>query len=114
MAARALGFAGYGQEKIVDPQFKEEYPVLLTPLADPIEEQEARRQINEAALACYFGLPLWQTPMYRQDEGPVLIVAWSPVFQQNRRSRCDPKRVAPPECNMMVGESVLEQSANGG
>jgi ABC-type sugar transport system substrate-binding protein len=55
MAARALGFAGYGQEKIVDPQFKEEYPVLLTPLADPIEEQEARRQINEAALACYFG-----------------------------------------------------------
>ena len=55
--------------------FKEEYPVLLTPLADPIEEQEARRQINEAALACYFGLPLWQTPMYRQDEGPVLIVA---------------------------------------
>jgi hypothetical protein len=28
--------------------------------------------------------------------------------------KCDPKRVAPPECNMMVGESVLEQSANGG
>jgi hypothetical protein len=78
MAARALEFAGYGREKIVDPQFKEEYPVLLIPVADPLEEQEARRQINEAALAGYFGLPLWQTPMYRQDEGPVLSVAWSP------------------------------------
>jgi WD40 repeat protein len=77
MAARALWFSGYGREKIVDPQFKEEYPVLLTPAGDPIEEQEARRKINEAALAGYFRLPLWQTPMYRQDEGPVLNVAWS-------------------------------------
>ena len=76
MAARALWFSGSGRGKIVDPQFKEEYPVLSTPAGDSIEEQEARRQINEAALAGYFWLPLSQTPMYRQDKGPVLSVAW--------------------------------------
>jgi len=48
MAARALGFAGYGREKIADPQSKEQYPILLTPAVDPIDEQKARRQINEA------------------------------------------------------------------
>jgi len=51
MAARAHWFSGYGREKIVDPQFKEEYPVRLTPAGDPIDEQEARRQINDAASA---------------------------------------------------------------
>jgi len=75
MAARALGFAGYGREKIVDPKFNEEYPVLLTTASDPIDEQEARRQINDAT---YLGLPLWQTPVYRQHEGIVYSVAWSP------------------------------------
>jgi WD40 repeat protein len=78
MAARALGFAGYGREKIVDPKFNEEYPVLLSTVNDPIDEQEARREMNEAALTGYFGRPLWQTPVYHQHEAPVLSVAWSP------------------------------------
>ena len=78
MAARALGFAGFGREKIVDQKFNEEYPVLLSSANDPIDEQEARREINETALTGYFGRPLWQTPVYRQHEGPVLSVAWSP------------------------------------
>ena len=72
MAARA------GREKIVDPKFNEEYPVLLTTASDPIDEQEARRQINDATFAGYLGLPLWQTPLYRQHESPVNSVAWSP------------------------------------
>ena len=55
MAARALGFAGYGREKIADPKFNEEYPVLLTTANDPIDEQEARRQINEAARPAILG-----------------------------------------------------------
>ena len=78
MAARALGFAGYGREKIVDPKFNEEYPVLLTTPIDPIDEQEARREINEADLTGYLGLPLWQTPVQREHAGPVSSVAWSP------------------------------------
>src|SRR5271165_4292311 len=79
MAARALGFAGYGREKIVDPKFNEEFPVLLTRTNDPIDEQEARRRINEAALSAgYFGLPLWQSPVFRQDDDLVSSVAWSP------------------------------------
>jgi WD40 repeat protein/class 3 adenylate cyclase/tRNA A-37 threonylcarbamoyl transferase component Bud32 len=78
MAARALGFAGFGREKIVDPKFNEEYPILLSAANDPIDEQEARQEINEAALIGYFGRPLWQTPVFRQHEGPVLSLAWSP------------------------------------
>jgi WD40 repeat protein len=78
MAARALGFVGYGREKIEDPKFNEKYPVLLTTANDPIDEQEARREINEATLTGYFGWPLWQSPVYRQHEGPVVSVAWSP------------------------------------
>jgi hypothetical protein len=77
MAARALGFAGFGRGKIVDPKFNEEYPVLLTTANDPIDEQEARLQIKEAAFTGNFWLPVWQTPVYRQHEGPVLNVAWS-------------------------------------
>jgi hypothetical protein len=34
MAARVLWFSGYGREKVVDPQFKEEYPEIPSPL-DP-------------------------------------------------------------------------------
>jgi hypothetical protein len=82
MAARALGFAGYCREKISDPRerarFNEEYPVLLTTANDPIDQQEAGRQINEAVLAGYSGLPIWQTPVYREHEGTVYSVAWSP------------------------------------
>jgi WD domain, G-beta repeat len=78
MAARALGFVGFGRETIVDTKFNEEYPVLLSTANDPIDEQEARREINEAVLTGYFGWPLWQTPVYRQHEGPVNSVAWSP------------------------------------
>ena len=78
MAARALGFAGFGREKNVDPKFNEEYPILLTTANDPIDEQEARRQINEDLSARYFGYPLWQSPEFRQHEGPVECVAWSP------------------------------------
>jgi hypothetical protein len=64
MAARALGFAGYGREKIADRKFNEEYPVLLSTANDPIDEQEARQQMNEAVLTGYFGRPLWKTPVY--------------------------------------------------
>jgi Anaphase-promoting complex subunit 4 WD40 domain len=76
MAARAVGFAGYGRDKITGPEFREEYPVLLA--YAPIDEQEAHRQIDEAVSAGYCWLPLWQTPVYRQDQGPVDSVAWSP------------------------------------
>jgi WD40 repeat protein len=77
MAARAVGFAGYGREKIADSKFNEEYPVLLNTVGDPIDEQEARQQINEATSAGYFGLLLWQSPVFEQDGG-VSSVAWSP------------------------------------
>jgi hypothetical protein len=46
MAARALGFAGNGREKIVDQKFNKKFPVLLTTASDPIDEQEAHRQIK--------------------------------------------------------------------
>jgi WD40 repeat protein/class 3 adenylate cyclase len=78
MAARALGFSGFGREKIVDPKFNEDYPVLLSAINDPTDEGEARREINQAALTGYFGRPLWQSPVYRQHEGAVYSVAWSP------------------------------------
>ena len=78
MAARALGFADYGREKIVDPKFNEEYPILLTTASDQIDELEARRQINAAVSGGYSWLPLWQSPVYPQHEGQVSAVAWSP------------------------------------
>ena len=43
-----------------------------------IDEQEARQEINGAELTGHLWLPLWQSPVYRQHEGPVLSVAWSP------------------------------------
>jgi len=78
MAARAVGFTGYGREEIADQQFNEEYPVLLGTASDPIDEQEARRQMNGAALAGYSCLPLWQSPVFRQHAGSVRSVARSP------------------------------------
>ena len=78
MDARALGFAGFGRDKIVDPQFNKKFPVLLSTANDQIDEQEARQEINGAELTGHLWLPLWQSPVYRQHEGPVLSVAWSP------------------------------------
>jgi WD40 repeat protein len=78
MAARAVGFAGYGREKVEDATFKDQYPILLSAANDTNDEQEARRQISEDTLGTCLWLPLWQSPLCRHHLGSVTSVAWSP------------------------------------
>jgi hypothetical protein len=78
MAARAVGFAGYGREKVKDTNFGDDYPILLTAARYPSVEQEVRRQIREETSGARLWLPLWQSPLCRQHVGLVSSVAWSP------------------------------------
>jgi hypothetical protein len=76
MAARAIGFVGYGRETFSDPKFNELYPVLLTARKTPIEERDVCELVSKATSMP--GLPLWQSPVFRQHLGFVRSVAWSP------------------------------------
>jgi hypothetical protein len=75
MAARAVGFAGYGREKVEDTTFNDQYPILLSAANDTNDEQEACRQIS--SLVVHLWLPMWQSPLFRQHSGAVTSVAWS-------------------------------------
>ena len=76
MAARALGFDGYGRETLSDAKFNQGYPVLVTAAKTSNKEREARELVSNATSMPR--LPLWQSPVFRQHLGPVQSVAWSP------------------------------------
>jgi WD40 repeat protein len=78
MAARAVGFAGYGRGNVPDAKFDQEYPVLLSAGNGAMEEKEARQQVFEASSGIHFWLPLWHSPLSRQHRDRVTSVAWSP------------------------------------
>jgi hypothetical protein len=78
MAGRALGFTGFGREKIADKKFLQNYPSLLTDVSTPQDEGDARSLIGEAAYQAYSGMLLWQSPIVQQHGGYVSSVSWSP------------------------------------